>query len=192
MKLIAGLGNPGREYAYNRHNTGFHCINYLAKKHTITVRQIQCQSKIGKGNIGGVDVILAKPRTYVNNSGSSIDSLIKKYKIAVSDIIIIYDDLDLPTGKIRIRGDGTAGGHKGIKSIITSLGTDEFCRIKIGIGRPAIDRDEELEESQIIDYVLSDFTENEKKLINNAVARATEAIECIITDGITAAMNNFN
>jgi PTH1 family peptidyl-tRNA hydrolase len=192
MKLIVGLGNPGREYAHNRHNTGFHCIGYLARKHSVTIKQIQCHSRTGKGNICGQEVILVKPVTYVNNSGNAVAGLTRKYKITAEDIIVICDDLDLPTGKIRIRDSGTAGGHKGIKSIISSLGTRDFCRIKIGIGRPSADTVSKMDDSYIIDYVLSDFTTEEKALMDDAIIRAAEAIECIITVGVTAAMNKFN
>jgi PTH1 family peptidyl-tRNA hydrolase len=192
MKLIAGLGNPGKNYAHNRHNLGFQCINYIAKKHSITVKQIQCQSKTGKGKIEGSDVILARPRTYVNNSGNAIASLMRKHHIPIQDIVIIYDDMDLPVGKIRIRPGGNPGGHKGIKSIISSLGSRDFCRIKIGIGRPIADEANKIEESDIIDYVLSNFSTEEQKKIDDAFQRATEAVECIISDGVTAAMNKFN
>jgi PTH1 family peptidyl-tRNA hydrolase len=192
MKLIAGLGNPGKNYEKNRHNLGFQCINYLAKKYSIQVKQIQCQAKIGKGMIGGTEVILARPRTYVNNSGSAVISLMQKHYIPIEDIVIICDDLDLPVGKIRIRAGGNSGGHKGIKSIISSLNSKEFCRVKIGIGRPAAMDDYEIEESDIIDYVLSDFSSEEQKIINDAMIKAAEAVECIITDGVAVAMNRFN
>jgi PTH1 family peptidyl-tRNA hydrolase len=192
MKLIAGLGNPGKNYEKNRHNLGFQCINYLAKKYSIPVKQIQCQAKIGKGMIGGTEVILARPRTYVNNSGSAVISLMQKHHIPIEDIVIICDDLDLPVGKIRIRAGGNSGGHKGIKSIISSLNSKEFCRVKIGIGRPAAMDDYEIEESDIIDYVLSDFSNEEQKIINDAMIKAAEAVDCIIADGVAAAMNRFN
>jgi PTH1 family peptidyl-tRNA hydrolase len=192
MKLIAGLGNPGKNYAHNRHNLGFQCINYIAKKYAIAVKQIQCQSKTGKGRIAGTDVILAKPRTYVNNSGNAIASLMQKHRIPIQDIVIIYDDMDLPVGKIRIRPGGNPGGHKGIKSIISSLGSRDFCRIKIGIGRPVADEYNKIEESDIVDYVLSNFSAEEQEKIDDAFQKAAEAVECIITDGVTAAMNKFN
>ena len=192
MKLIIGLGNPGRNYALNRHNLGFQCVNFIAKKHSIPVKQIQCQSKIGKGMIAGTEIILAKPRTYVNNSGDAVAALMKKHHVSVEDIVIIYDDLDLPSGKIRIRPGGNSGGHKGIKSIISVLGHRDFCRIKIGIGRPVADEEDEIEESDIVDYVLSDFSSGEQEKIYTALKIAAEAVECIITDGVTAAMNKYN
>ena len=192
MKLITGLGNPGRNYALNRHNLGFQCINYIAKKHSIPVKQIQCQSKIGKGTIAGADIILAKPRTYVNNSGNAVVSLMKKYRITAEDIVIIYDDMDLPVGKVRIRPNGNSGGHKGIKSIISSLGHKDFCRIKIGIGRPVTDQGYEIDENDIIDYVLNNFSNEEQEKINIALKIAADAVECIISDGVIVAMNKYN
>jgi PTH1 family peptidyl-tRNA hydrolase len=192
MKLITGLGNPGRNYALNRHNLGFQCINYIAKKHSIPVKQIQCQSKIGKGTIAGVDIILAKPRTYVNNSGNAVVSLMKKYRITAEDIVIIYDDMDLPVGKVRIRPNGNSGGHKGIKSIISSLGHKDFCRIKIGIGRPVIDQGYEIDENDIIDYVLNNFSNEEQEKIDIALKIAADAVECIVSDGVIVAMNKYN
>jgi peptidyl-tRNA hydrolase, PTH1 family len=192
MKLITGLGNPGRNYALNRHNLGFQCINFIAKKHSIPVKQTQCQSKIGKGRIAETDIILAKPRTYVNNSGDAVASLMKKYHIPAENIVIIYDDMDLPVGKIRIRPGGNAGGHKGIKSIISSLGHRDFCRIKIGIGRPVADESDEIDETDIVDYVLSNFSTGEQEKIDAALKTAADAVKCIISDGVTAAMNKYN
>lgn len=192
MKLIAGLGNPGRDYTENRHNTGFKCINLLAKKHGIDIKHTQCHSRLGKGNIEGIDVILAKPMTYVNNSGIAICNITQKYKIQLTDIIVVYDDLDLPPGKIRIRMGGTAGGHNGIKSIIKNIGNRDFCRVKIGIGRPSLYSKMEAPQSLVVDYVLNNFSDEEKIIINDSLIRAIEAIECIISDGIGIAMNRFN
>jgi PTH1 family peptidyl-tRNA hydrolase len=192
MKLITGLGNPGRNYALNRHNLGFQCINYIAKKYSIPVKQIQCQSKIGKGSIAGEEVILAKPRTYVNISGAAVSSLMKKYHIPAEDIVIIYDDMDLPIGKVRIRPSGNSGGHKGIKSIISSLGHKDFCRIKIGIGRPVAEEGYEIDENDIVDYVLNNFSIEEQGKIDTALKTAADAVECIVSDGVIAAMNKYN
>jgi PTH1 family peptidyl-tRNA hydrolase len=193
MKLIIGLGNPGKTYAHNRHNIGFRCINHLAKLHSIPVKKHQCQSQIGTGKIAGIEVLLAKPKTFVNLSGEAVGRLMCKYKIPVNDLIVIYDDLDLPLGKLRLRPDGSAGGHKGIKSIISALGSKDFPRIKVGIGRPTNeDGTPVTDEDAIVNYVLSDFTHPEEKAIKPAIARAAEAIHSIITEGITSAMNKFN
>jgi PTH1 family peptidyl-tRNA hydrolase len=193
LKLIIGLGNPGKAYAHNRHNIGFRCINHLARLHSISMKQHQCRCQVGTGEIAGVEVLLAKPKTFVNLSGEAVSRLMHKYCIAVNDLIVIYDDLDLPLGKLRLRPGGSAGGHKGINSIISALGSEDFPRIKVGIGRPT-EEDGTLvtDEGAIVGYVLSDFTPQEEKAIKPAIARVAEAIHCILTDGVTAAMNKFN
>jgi len=193
LKLIVGLGNPGKAYAQNRHNIGFRCINYLARLHSIQVKKHQCQSQTSSGKIGGVKVLLAKPKTFVNLSGEAVGQLIRKYSIAVDDLIVICDDLDLPLGKLRLRPGGSAGGHKGINSLISALGSKDFCRIKVGIGRPTKEEGTAItDEDAIIDYVLSDFIPQEEAAINQAIARVAEAVHCILAEGITAAMNKFN
>jgi peptidyl-tRNA hydrolase, PTH1 family len=193
MKIIVGLGNPGKTYAHNRHNIGFRCLNHLAKLHSIQVKKHQCQSQVGTGKIAGVEVLLAKPKTFVNLSGEAVRSLMRKYKIPVTDLIVIYDDLDLPLGKLRLRTGGSAGGHKGIKSIISALGSKDFCRIKVGISRPTDEDGNPLsDEDVIVGYVLSDFTPQEEAAIKPTIATVAEAIDCILTEGIIAAMNKFN
>ena len=193
MKLIVGLGNPGKIYAHNRHNIGFRCINHLARIHSIQVKKHQCQSQTGDGKIAGGEVLLAKPKTFVNLSGEAVGPLMRRYKIKATDLIVIYDDLDLPLGKIRLRPGGSAGGHKGIKSIISALVSKEFCRIKVGIGRPTEEDGTTItDEDVIVGYVLSDFTPKEDDIIKSAIDTVAEAIDCILTDGITAAMNKFN
>ena len=193
MKLIIGLGNPGKTYAHNRHNIGFRCLNHLAKLHSIQVKKHQCQSQVGVGKIAGVEVLLAKPKTFINLSGKAVGSLMHKYKIPVTDLIVICDDLDLPLGKLRLRPDGSAGGHKGIKSIISALGSDDFCRIKVGIGRPTTKDGMAIsDEEVIVNYVLRDFAPQEDKAIKPAIATVAEAVDCILTEGIVAAMNKFN
>jgi PTH1 family peptidyl-tRNA hydrolase len=192
MKLVVGLGNPGKGYARNRHNVGFHCINHLAKRHSINVGQRQCQSQVGAGIIAGTNVMLAKPKTFVNLSGNAISQLMRKYSIVISDLIVIYDDIDLPLGKIRIRPKGSSGGHRGIKSTISALGNQDFCRIKIGIGRPNADDKTNHDVDIVVDHVLSNFTPEEEQLIQPAIARAADAIECIIAEDVAAAMNKFN
>jgi PTH1 family peptidyl-tRNA hydrolase len=193
MKLIVGLGNPGKTYAHNRHNIGFRCINHLAKLHSIPVKKHQCQSQVGGGKMADVDVLLAKPKTFVNLSGEAIGRLMRKYSIRVNDLIVIYDDLDLPLGKLRLRPSGSAGGHKGINSIISALCSEDFPRIKVGIGRPTTEDGAAItDEDIIVGYVLSDFTPQEEAAIKPAIATVAEAIHCILTEGITAAMNKFN
>ena len=192
MKLIIGLGNPGKEYAHNRHNVGFRCINYLAKIHSIAVKQHQCQSQIGVGEIAGKKVVLAKPKTYMNNSGNAVGRLVQKYGISIEDIIVIYDDMDLPIGKVRLRQVGRSAGHKGIKSIISALRSEEFLRIRLGIGRPPGEQDSSSKEDIVINYVLSDFTPEEDGVIKPVIAKASDAVECILREGLLSAMNKFN
>ena len=192
MRLIIGLGNPGKTYAHNRHNIGFLCINYLSRLHSIKVKRNQCKSQIGSGKINDAEVLLAKPRTFVNLNGEAVNKLMRKYKIPVDELIVICDDLDLPLGKLRIRQGGGSGGHKGIKSIISALESQDFCRIRIGIGRPAQDNTATYNDDIIVNYVLSDFTPEERQIIKPVIARTADAIECILTDGLTTAMNKFN
>ena len=193
MKLIAGLGNPGRGYANNRHNVGFMCLNYFAKKQGIRFDKKRGKARIGMGEIAGTKVALARPQTYMNLSGQSVCLLVKKFDINLNDLLVIHDDLDLPLGKIRIRQGGGSAGHKGINSITTELGSQDFIRIRVGIGRPnIIGGSAEISEADIIAYVLSDFTPEEKQPITQAITRVSEAVLCILTEGLTAAMNRYN
>ena len=192
MKLIIGLGNPSKEYAHNRHNVGFLCINHLARIHSAKSKLSQCKSQISITRIANTETVLAKPKTFVNRSGEATRKLMRKYHISPDDLIVIQDDLDLPLGKLRIRQGGSSGGHNGIKSIISSLGTQDFCRVRIGISRPDQEDDTVFHEEDVINHVLSNFTGEEKELISPAITRAAEAIECIIAEGINAAMNKFN
>jgi peptidyl-tRNA hydrolase, PTH1 family len=190
MKLIVGLGNPGKEYSTNRHNIGFLCINHIAKLTRIALDNKQCHAKIGKGKIAGNEVILAKPQTYMNASGQSIQPLMYKNSILLEDLIIIHDDLDLPLGKIRIRQGGSSGGHNGIKSTIACLGTQDFIRVRVGIGRPQVE--EESRSDNIVDYVLGDFSYEDRTILNETIQRVSDAVTCLINQGVTQAMNNFN
>jgi PTH1 family peptidyl-tRNA hydrolase len=186
MKLIIGLGNPGKEYAGTRHNVGFRCINRLAKKHGISLKQRGSQAQFGIGEIEGNKVVLAKPRTFMNLSGNSLKLLIARFKVMSSDILIIHDELDLPLGKIRLYTGGGSGGHKGVESIIDELEGRDFIRIRLGIGRPPED------DPDAVDYVLSDFSPDEDVIIEDTIVKVTEAIQCLLREGMTAAMNKFN
>lgn len=192
MKLIAGLGNPGKYYVRNRHNVGFRCINYMARHYSIQLKRHQYDSQIGIGKIAESQVLLAKPKTFVNLSGEAINRLMRRHHISREELIVIVDDLDLPLGKVRLRQSGRSGGHKGIKSIIAALGDEDFSRVRIGIGRPDQDLDNFINREDVINHVLGDFSSEEEKIIKSAIATATEAIECIVTDGMTTAMNKFN
>lgn len=191
MKLIVGLGNPGKTYARNRHNVGFQCLDHFAKLHSIRFDRRQCQAKVGIGQVKGEKLLLAKPQTFMNLSGNSVGSLVQKHNIPLSDLLIIYDDLDLPLGKIRLRHSGSSGGHKGMNSVISALGSEEFPRVRVGIGRPQTEG-KPLSEDVIVNYVLSDFSPQEEELIKPVIVRVSEAIDCFLAEGIVAAMNKFN
>jgi PTH1 family peptidyl-tRNA hydrolase len=191
MKLIVGLGNPGKTYAHNRHNVGFRCLNYFARLHSIRFDHRQCQARAGTGEIRGEKLLLAKPGMFVNVSGKSVAGLVHKHDISLSDLLVIYDDLDLPVGKIRLRPSGSSGGHKGMNSIISALGSEDFPRIRVGIGRPQAEK-QSMSEDAVVNYVLSDFSPQEEAIIKSVIAKVAEAIDCFLTQGIEAAMNRFN
>ena len=190
MKLIVGLGNPGRGYSHNRHNIGFMCLNHLARMHGIEFDKKQGKARIGTGEISGEKVILAKPQTHMNLSGQSVCLLLKRFDISLDNLIVIHDDLDLPLGKIRIRFNGRPAGHRGVESIVSELLSPEFVRIRVGIGRPPVVTG--VSESDIIDYVLGDFASDEARIIDEVIPRVSEAILCLLTGGLEAAMNKYN
>jgi PTH1 family peptidyl-tRNA hydrolase len=191
MKLIVGLGNPGKTYAHNRHNAGFRCLNYFARLHSIRFDHRQCRAKVGIGKVRSEKLLLAKPGTFMNLSGNSVTGLVHKHHIALSDLLVVYDDLDLPLGKIRLRQSGSSGGHKGMNSIISALGSEDFPRIRVGIGRPQAE-EQSISEDAIVNYVLSDFSSQEEATIKTVIARVSEAIDCFLTQGIEAAMSKLN
>ncbi len=186
MKLIVGLGNPGQGYTNNRHNLGFICLNHFARAHGIQFDKKQAKARIGLGEVAGEKLVVARPQTYMNQSGQAVSLLVKKYSISLDDLVVIHDDLDLPPGKIRLRQGGSAGGHRGVESIIAELGSRDFLRIRVGIGRPPT------EVEDIIDYVLSDFTPAERQILIQTIPTVSEAISCLLTAGITVAMNKYN
>ena len=193
MKLVAGLGNPGFLYTRNRHNVGFMCVRHLAKEQKIRFDRKQGQARTGIGDIAGNRVLLARPQTYMNASGESVSALVNKYDIIPSDIIVIHDDLDLPPGKIRLRLGGGSGGHKGIESIIARLGNKDFYRVRVGVGRPDTTTESPAKkEEAVIAYVLSDFTRDEKKIIDKIIPDVSRAIVSLLTEGLDIAMNKFN
>lgn len=192
MKIIMGLGNPGRQYQHNRHNVGFHCIDRLAETHSIKFRNKLCQSQTGTGQIAGEEVVLAKPATFVNLSGNAAACLLKRFDCTPQDLIVIHDDLDLSSGRIRVRLGGRSGGHRGIKSIIQAIGSQDFNRVRIGISRPFLERAGDDYESEIVDYVLGNFSRQEDDLMQPALDLACDAACVILTEGIAAAMNRFN
>lgn len=186
MYIIAGLGNPSAEYAGTRHNVGFEVVGILADRFDIATDYIKHKAVCGKGIIEGNKVLLAMPQTYMNLSGESIRELTDYYKIDVtSELIVVYDDINLPPGQIRIRKSGSAGGHNGMKNIISHLGTDQFMRVRIGVGDKPKGYD-------LADYVLGHFKEDEKSLMQTAFIDGANAIVCIMNEGIDSAMNTFN
>lgn len=191
MKVVVGLGNPGRIYAHNRHNVGFRCLNYCARLHSIHFDHRQCRARVGIGKIGSEQLLLAKPWTFMNLSGRSVACLVNKHKIPLSNLLIIYDDMDLPSGKIRLRKNGSSGGHKGMNSIISALRSEDFSRIRVGIGRPKAG-EHAISEDAVVNYVLSDFSLQEETIIKPAITRVAEAIDFFVSEGIEAAMSKFN
>lgn len=185
MYLIAGLGNPTREYEKTRHNVGFEAIDILADKAGTTVTEKKHKALYGKGYIGGQKVILAKPQTYMNLSGESIREIADFYKIEPENIIILCDDINLSEGQLRIRLNGSAGGHNGLKNIISHLGTQEFPRIRIGVGEKPRGMD-------LADYVLGRFPKEQQAVMEEAYRDAAEAACMMIEDGADAAMNHYN
>ena len=184
--IIAGLGNPGMTYANTRHNAGFMALDQLAKSNSIDVKTMRFKSDCGDGNVGGERCLLMKPATFMNLSGEAISQAAAFYKIPPERIVIMYDDISLPPGKLRIRRKGSAGGHNGMKSIIALLGTDEFPRVRIGVGaKPNPDYD-------LADWVLSKFTEDDMKNLTPALENAAKAAEFIVQGKIDEAMNKFS
>jgi PTH1 family peptidyl-tRNA hydrolase len=192
MKLIVGLGNPGFLYARNRHNVGFMCVSHLARQQKISFDRKQGHARTGIGNIAGYRAVLARPQTYMNASGESVSALMKKLNVRPADLVVIHDDLDLPPGKIRLRFGGGSGGHKGIDSIIARIGTPDFYRVRVGIGRPYIANNDPKKEETVLAYVLSDFTAEERKTIEGTLPRVSESIAYLLAEGLTAAMNKYN
>ena len=185
MELIVGLGNPGKEYEASRHNVGFLVVNSLARTHGISLQERKYKSRWGRGQIDGHPVVLAKPRTYMNLSGEAVKLFLAPFSLTPRQLIVIHDDLDLPFGRIKIKDKGGNGGHKGIQSIMNTLGTGDFPRIKVGIGRPPDGLDP-------AEYVLQPFDENEKRSLNEVTALAREALALVLGAGIQAAMNQYN
>ena len=185
MYLIAGLGNPGKQYENTRHNAGFMALDALADQLGTSIEEKKHKALCGKGLIGGEKVILLKPQTFMNLSGESIRAAADFYKVDPDHIIVIYDDISLEPGQLRIRKKGSAGGHNGIKSIIAHLGTQEFPRIKVGVGAKP-------DRMDLADYVLGHFPAAERKVMDESVRQAAEAAVTVLTEGPDAAMNRYN
>ena len=186
MYLVVGLGNPGKQYDMTRHNIGFHTIDYIADELRVKVNKLKYKALYGECSISGEKVLLIKPQTYMNLSGESIREVCDYYKVdPEEELIVIYDDISLAPGKLRIRPKGSAGGHNGIKSIIAHLGTQNFNRIKVGVGEKPKGWD-------LADYVLGHFTKEEAELMESAFQKAAEAVQVLIESDAATAMNRFN
>ncbi len=185
MYIIVGLGNPGKEYEETRHNAGFMVIDRIADRYGIDVNDEKQKGLLGKGVIEGNKVMLVKPLTYMNNSGECVRAVMDYYKADIDDLIVVFDDISLIPGRLRLRPKGSAGGHNGIKSIIAHLGSDGFKRIKFGVGDKPKDWD-------LVDWVLGRFKEEDAADIKNGIDRACDALVCIMNEGIEAGMNKYN
>ena len=185
MKLVVGLGNPGRKYERTRHNLGFFIIDRMARWTGVTVKKRLCDAMFGEWSNEGERVLLVKPQTYMNRSGESVKSLLGHFRSAPEDLTVIYDDLDLAFGRIRIRPTGRAGGHRGVLSIIENLGGARFYRVRVGIGRPP-------EGVDPLDFVLEPFTSQEVDQLDEVVSRASEAVVSLLREGGQRAMEQFN
>ncbi len=182
--MIIGLGNPGQRYARSRHNVGFLVVDRFAHSHALEFSRKRFNAALAEGVVAGARVIVGKPQTFMNSSGEAVGKLFAFFKIAPQHLLVIYDDLDLPLGKIRLRANGSSGGHHGMESIIARIGTSDFPRLRIGIGRPNPDAD--------VDHVLGDFEPEEHAVMNETFSHAADAVDVWLADDITGAMNRFN
>ncbi len=183
MKLVVGLGNPGRQYAGTRHNVGFDVLNLLAERHRLDWESAPADALIAKWR--AASVLLAKPMTFVNLSGQAIGDLLRFYKIELPDLFVIVDDVNLELGRLRTRASGSAGGHNGLKSVIAAFGTEDFARLRVGVGRGDARRD-------LADHVLAKFDPEERTIVAEAVGRAADAAELFVAEGVEPVMNRFN
>ena len=185
MKIVAGLGNPGSEYEKTKHNVGFMFVDALAEKLGVTDWKDKFDAKIGEARIGAEKVLLVKPQTYMNESGQAIGPLMNFYKLDAEDLIVVHDDMDIPAGTIRIRKKGSAGGHNGIKSVLAHVGDEHFARVRIGIGRP-------MPGWTVVNHVLAPFVPEDVPKIDEAIKYLVPAVECMVTDDVDKAMNQYN
>jgi len=189
--LVVGLGNPGSEHSQNRHNVGFWCLNRIARRAGAKFSHAKLAS-IAEGTLAATPIALAKPRTYVNRSGIAVAELLKRYRLRPQDLVVVCDDLDRGVGSLRIRGSGGHGGHNGLRSIIASIQSEEFTRIRIGIGRPSLYGLPTRDPEHVAAYVLADPPADEKQALDATVELAADALELLLTDGLERAMGKFN
>jgi PTH1 family peptidyl-tRNA hydrolase len=185
MNLVVGLGNPGKEYSLSKHNIGFMVVDELANRLGVSLNKIGFTSVYGEALVEEKKIIFLKPRTYMNRSGKAVSEFVGFFKILPGDVILVYDEMDLPLGNLKIKVGGGSAGHKGIESIITALGDDSFTRVRVGIGKPG-------QKSETVNHVLSKFQKDEKKIVEDALGRAADAVLEIIARGVESAMNKFN
>lgn len=184
MKMIVGLGNPGKKYEQTRHNIGFMIIDAFCEKHGIVLSQEKFQAIYTKTTVNGEDVLVVKPLTYMNESGQAVQALAHFYKLEKADIIVVHDDMDLPVGKIRLRKSGSSGGQKGMASIIKHLSTQEISRIRVGVGKT--------EKANVVDYVLGKFPKEELALVEDSIVRSSNALTYALAHSFDETMNHFN
>ena len=185
MKIIVGLGNPGDRYRHTRHNVGFRCVDLMARQWGIRLSERRAKAVLGRGHHLGQEVVLAKPRTFMNNSGEGVSYLLTRFGAKPADLVVVYDEMDLPVGKLRIRPGGSPAGHNGIRSIINELRTPDFARIRVGIGHPGMRGGQ-------VSHVLNRFSDEEAPEIASVLKRVAEAVDCLLEESITLAMNRFN
>ncbi|QSQ14314.1 aminoacyl-tRNA hydrolase [Myxococcus landrumensis] len=188
MKLICGLGNPGREYERHRHNIGFMVVEALLPRARAELNQEKFAAKVGQGTLAGERVLFIEPQTFMNLSGRSVAEAARFYKVAPEDVLVIHDELDLPLGRLQLKAGGGSGGHNGLKSIVSSLGSETFVRLRFGIDKPAGPNARE----RVAGYVLSNFDDGERRQLDELIARAVDVTECWVRDGLSVAMNRFN
>jgi PTH1 family peptidyl-tRNA hydrolase len=190
--LVAGLGNPGKEHGNNRHNVGFWCVNQLAREAGMDFARRTGLASVAEGSVAGRPVALAKPRTFVNGSGEAVRELLRRYGLQATDLIVVCDDLDMAVGSLRIRERGGHGGHNGLRSIIAAIGSENFARVRIGIGRPSVGGVPTWDPERIAAYVLGDPPASERRALDERVTDAVAAVRTMLGDGVGMAMGRFN
>ncbi|RKG99999.1 aminoacyl-tRNA hydrolase [Corallococcus sp. CA053C] len=188
MKLICGLGNPGREYERHRHNIGFMVVDALLARARAELTQDKFQARVGQGTLGGERILFVEPQTFMNLSGRAVAEAARFYKVAVQDVLVIHDELDLPFGRLQLKAGGGAGGHNGLKSMVSCLGEDAFIRVRVGIGKPEGPNAKE----RVAGYVLSNFDDGERRQLEELISRAADMTESWVRDGLATAMNRHN
>ena len=185
MKLIVGLGNPGRRYVNSRHNVGFQCIDHMAREWKVPLRERRKAAVLGRGSVDGHEVVLAKPRTFMNDSGAAVAYLLTRFASTPGDLLVVYDEMDLPLGRVRVRRGGSAAGHNGVQSVIDAVASQEFPRIRMGIGKAS-------EGVTGMDHVLKPLRSEERRVIEESVEKVAQAVRCLLEEGIETAMGRFN